>query len=220
MQSKVEEIWKDVIGYEGLYIISDLGRLMSVKKNTFGVSKNKIIKPSICNGYYFYYPSKNGKRKYKSIHSMVMEAFVGKSKLHIHHIDENKLNNRLDNLMYVTCRQNIHYSLKKEVCTSKYIGVFFRKNNWVASICFNKSKIQLGEFKSEIEAKECYDKAIYDINNGVFRIPIKCCDYKVYYHKKSNRWQAYMIIDGDNKWVGLFDSKNDAINYINKKLYE
>lgn len=103
------EIWKAVKGYEGLYEVSDLGRVRSLPRNN---TKGKILKPyaSPHNGYCYVSLSKENKRISKRVHKLVMMAFNPKpsgKELEIDHRDRNKENNRLDNLQWVTHTENI-----------------------------------------------------------------------------------------------------------------
>jgi hypothetical protein len=79
----------------------------------------------------------------------------------IDHINGNKLDNRKENLRIVTYTQNAQNKSKRENTTSKYIGVYFRKdrNTWIAEIRVNSKKNYLGKFKTEIEAAKARDIA-------------------------------------------------------------
>lgn len=119
-----KEIWKDVPGYEGLYQVSNLGRVKSVdrtiiKKN--GISqhfKSKIISVWISD-YIYVWLSKNGKGKTYAIHNLVAKAFLpnAKNELCVNHKDENKHNNNVNNLEWCNYIYNNNYNFK-----SKKIG--------------------------------------------------------------------------------------------------
>lgn len=100
-------MWKDIIGYEGLYQISDDGELFSVRSN-------RILTPNIgMDGYKKAVLSVGSKRKTVRINRLVAEAFVEnpENKPMVNHKDCNKLNNRADNLEWVTPLENaIHAS--------------------------------------------------------------------------------------------------------------
>lgn len=108
----MEEIWKDVKEYEGLYQVSNTGKIKSLKRQ-FKKRKciEKIISPSLAGkGYYRVHLSKNGIRKYYYIHKLVANAFIPNitNKPTIDHIDRNKLNNNVNNLRWATYLEQRH----------------------------------------------------------------------------------------------------------------
>ena len=160
----MEEEFIDVPGYEGLYQVSNLGNLKSLK---FG--KQKILKlVANSNGYYENGLLKNNKNNRGKIHQLVAMAFLGHKpdgthKLVVDHINDNKLDNRVENLQIVTqrfnCRKNqIGYS-------SKYKGVGWNKtyNKWRSRIMINKKEIHLGYFENELEAHLAYQNKLKEI---------------------------------------------------------
>lgn len=107
------EVWKDVVGYEGLYQVSNLGRVKSLKreipfKNTTKVIKERILAQYLEKGYCKLSLSTHKKSGSNSIrvHRLVYEAFIGyipKGKLfHIHHKDGDRKNNSVENLKLIT----------------------------------------------------------------------------------------------------------------------
>ena len=152
---ETKEIWKDVVGYEGLYQVSNLGNIRSL--NYSRTKKVKILKQST-NRYKYVSLSKLNNTKTKTIHSLVAEAFIGeRNGLMIDHIDMDKLNNSASNLRYVTNRENQHNTLKNKInSTSKYKGVTYDKirNKYKASITckITFKNLTLGRFKTEDEA--------------------------------------------------------------------
>ena len=104
------EIWKDVVGYEGLYQVSNLGRVKSFK-----YLKEKILKPSHKdNGYLFITLCKNGVMKRYYIHRLVASAFIPnpQNKPTVNHIDCDRTNNCVENLEWNTYAENNDYALK------------------------------------------------------------------------------------------------------------
>ena len=118
------EIWKDVVGYEGLYEVSDKGNVRSVeRKDSIGRKcGGRVLKP-INNGHGYLQVDmcKNGKAKKKRIHRLVAEAFIPNPKgfLEINHKDENKSNNELSNLEWCTREYNINYGKRTEKVSKK-----------------------------------------------------------------------------------------------------
>lgn len=108
------EIWKDVKDYEGLYQISNLGRVKSFPRNGT-IKKERILKQTIDNnGYLIVGLHKNNKVKKVCVHWLVANAFIPKEKWHevINHIDGNKLNNSLKNLERCTQKHNVKESIR------------------------------------------------------------------------------------------------------------
>lgn len=99
-----EEIWKTVLD-SNKYEVSNFGRIRSIKRK--GVKKSKILAQYLFHGY----PSITINKKSKRMHRIVMEAFFGKSKLHINHINGIKTDNRIENLEYVTQKQNNQHAI-------------------------------------------------------------------------------------------------------------
>lgn len=129
------EIWKDIKGYEGLYRISDKGRVKSVERtvriadNLGGVRlKRETIMAQETGkfGYHRVCLSKNGKGKKHLVHRLVAEAFVDNpmSYPQINHKDENKDNNAASNLEWCTAKYNSNYGSRTErTAVAKFIPV-------------------------------------------------------------------------------------------------
>ena len=120
----MEEVWKDIKGYVNLYQVSDFGRVKSLghytlmKNGKTRYHKGKIIIHNhYTNGYCFVCLSKNGIHKQFLLHRLVLITFIGeKPGYEVNHIDENKDNNRLDNLEWVTHRYNCQYGTRNARC--------------------------------------------------------------------------------------------------------
>lgn len=117
----MKEVWRDVINYEGYYMVSNLGRVKSLPRNGT-ISSERILKPNVLrpSGYCQVSLQKHGKRTYKKVHRLVAEAFLPNKNNYpqVNHIDGNKLNNNANNLEWCTVRYNIiHslYALKKNI---------------------------------------------------------------------------------------------------------
>jgi hypothetical protein len=115
-----KEAWKDVIGYVGLYEVSDLGRIRSLGRecNSKNGSKQKkkariLTQEVTIHGYcrvrLF---DAEGNAKHYAVHRLVMNAFVGVLDEDINHINEIKTDNRLINLEYCTRKYNCNYGTR------------------------------------------------------------------------------------------------------------
>jgi len=104
----MKEIWKDVKGYEGLYRVSDYGRINSIPGKR-GITIEKILKPKLDKYGYLCISLSNKGHKTFMIHKLVLEAFIGSKpfpKAVCRHLDGNKLNNNVKNLQWGTCQEN------------------------------------------------------------------------------------------------------------------
>ena len=95
------EVYKDIVGYEGLYQISNLGNVRSFVRNR--ILKNKVDS----DGYNTINLYKNRKCTTYKVHRLVAEYFISTSDMTINHIDFDKTNNSVDNLEYMTSIDNI-----------------------------------------------------------------------------------------------------------------
>lgn len=99
------EIWKDVRGYEGLYQVSNYGRV----KRTFKKKERFLSGRADKDGYIEVILSKNQTKKYVRLHRLVAETFILNpgNKPQVNHKDRNKQNNDASNLEWVTCSENV-----------------------------------------------------------------------------------------------------------------
>ena len=106
----MNEIWKPIVGYEGLYEVSNLGNVRSLNYN--GTGEIKIMKPGISkNGYLQVLLYINGKRKMYKVHRLVAQAFIPNpdNKPQINHKSEDKTLNTVDNLEWTTAKENTNW---------------------------------------------------------------------------------------------------------------
>ena len=128
----MEEIWKDIKGYENMYQISNIGQVKSLEhyvqqKNRWGQTISRIQKSSLMkihinkNGYFRVVLHKNGIKKNYSVHRLVYEAFVGKipQRMQVNHINEIKTDNRVVNLNLMTPKENSNWGTRNERISEK-----------------------------------------------------------------------------------------------------
>lgn len=121
---KADEIWKPIKGYEGLYEVSNLGRVKSLDKIVNCKLKNKrnrLIKGRILKsnpdkmGYLIVGLTKNNKTETKRIHRLVAETFMPV----VNHIDGNKENNNIENLEFCSQRYNVKEAFRNGLAKGK-----------------------------------------------------------------------------------------------------
>lgn len=122
------EEWRDIEGYEGLYQVSNLGRVKSLERviiranNRAMPYKEQILKNrKTSNGYLYVSLYKNKQCKNHSIHRLVAQSFIENPNNYeeINHIDENKTNNNVVNLEWCTRKQNMaHGNCRQRIIES------------------------------------------------------------------------------------------------------
>ena len=113
------EEWRDIAGYEGLYQVSNLGRVRSLDRVVECIDSIRRYKGRMMkqhrkqNGYMECTVQKPGHRKQYLVHRLVAQAFIPNpdNLPEVNHLDENKANNRADNLEWVTQAENNAYGI-------------------------------------------------------------------------------------------------------------
>lgn len=125
------EEWRPVVGWEELYMVSNLGRIVSLNKTVPSIHgqrpiRCKLLSPYVHkNGYCRVILCRNAKsHKYDMVHRLVAEAFIPNpdSKPMIDHIDRNRQNNKVENLRWCTLSENMHNPLTVEHCRKLNLG--------------------------------------------------------------------------------------------------
>lgn len=139
------EIWKDIESYIGLYQVSNLGQIKSLRSN-------KILKPSSSStgGYLYVCLYKDGKGKCFSIHRLVAIAFIPNEQnfSQVDHIDNNKKNNRVENLQWLSQTENLRKQEngiaipRRVICIET--GEIFESVH-AAATAINRSKITMSQ---------------------------------------------------------------------------
>ena len=144
-----EEIWRDVVGYEGLYKVSNLGNVMSLKHK-----KPFLLKPGKTYDGYLIVRLSNHNKLIKSflVHRLVSKAFLPNPNNlpQVNHKDEDKTNNRVDNLEFCTKFYNNHYGTCIERISKTLTN---RKDLSKPVLQFDINKNLLNEYQSVREAE-------------------------------------------------------------------
>ena len=187
----MQEIWKDIKNYEGLYQVSNMGRVKNKKNCTINPELNK-------NGYKYIPLYKENKRRRELLHRIVATAFIENpnSLPQVNHIDGNKQNNNVDNLEWCTCSYNLKeaYRLKLREPARAMLGKKGIK-------CPNSKKINQydleGNFIKLWYSTMDIERELKIRHNSIS----KCCKHKKYKTAGGYKWE-YAEEDCDVKSGG------------------
>lgn len=167
----MQEIWKPVKNYEGIYVVSNTGKVYSINRvDRLGrVKEGKELKQRVSKFGYLYVPLvKDGKRKNKSIHRLVATTFlVGNENDVVNHLDGNKKNNNVNNLEFTTQKENIKHSWKNHLS---------KPYNAKKVIQYDKNGNLINKFNSIMDAERI---------TGISNSKIVCCCKKQYGRKSA-----------------------------------
>lgn len=172
----VVETWKDIKGYEGLYMVSDKG-------NIYSISAKKNIKTRLStSGYCKINLCKCGIKKTYTVHRLVMENFEaieGMDKLQVNHINEVRHDNQLSNLEWCTAKENINHGNHNKKIED------YRKNNGGNSkrkiMCINTGKV----FNSISEGAREYG---IKYKSGISKVLKGASEHCGIYNREKLRW--------------------------------
>lgn len=179
----MEEVWRDIQGYEGLYQVSNLGRVRSLDRwvdrtNQPGYFlQGKILKPRTGkNGYKYVVLCSRCEHRTFTIHRLVALAFVSNPNGFnvVNHIDGNKTNNAVDNIEWCSYSENTLHAIKE--------GLFKPEKS------ANTMRSQLRQNKNNTSGTK-----------------------GVYFNKKLRKWQAYIRVNYKMIYLGVYENKEDAI---------
>lgn len=169
-----KEIWKDIVNYEGIYQVSNFGRIRSLDrlkkhyKGTMYKIKGRILKQNPEGGGYLSVSLyKNGIMTSRKIHQLIAESFLNHKPngniLVVNHKDHNIKNNNLSNLEIITNRENSNHSHRKS--SSKYVGVYWASHagKWRSEIRIKCKRNHLGYFNNEMDAAKAYNDKLKEL---------------------------------------------------------
>lgn len=173
MSKKVKEIWKEVKGFEGFYEVSNLGRVRSLDRmvliqkkgrNPYYIScKGIMMKCTIGTNGYREVPLRKGENRFL-VHRLVAQAFIENpdNLPNVNHIDNNKLNNNVENLEWVTQSRNCYHAF--DVGANKH-GIEHHNSKF--------SEEQVRDIKKLLEKGELSQRAIarmYEVSQTTIRM--------------------------------------------------
>ena len=233
MENSKNEIWKDVIGYEGLYKISNFGKIKSIGSYGIGKRKNDIMLNTSISKSHIYAKvllSKNFKRKTLLVHRIVAQAFIKNPENLpcVDHISGDKTNNSCLNLRWCTHRQNNSYDNRDRHKKCKLLGASVDGKSFKSTICFESRTYHIGQYKTEQEASDAYHKALLLIDNKeLFLAFVKSTkkisnsgEKYIYYDKSINKFSVRITINGKTKTMGKYKQLDLAINKRNQVFNE
>jgi len=176
----MNEIWKDILGYEGLYQISNLGRVKNLERkvkcqNHERIVKEKILKQSKGKKYQQVTLSKKCKSSTKTVHRLVAQAFIPNPNnlAEVNHIDANTKNNCVDNLEWCTRYENMQHAKENGLIKAPKR----EKNHWYNK--FGKDHIRSKKItqlsKNDEIIKEWDSLADVKRDLGIFQSNISKC---------------------------------------------
>ena len=215
----MEEVWKDVQGFEGRYQVSNMGRVRSLDRWSLGehpyLIKGMMLKPSLNKGKgYVHVSLSDGHRNYKhyEVHRLVALHFVPgyKEGLVVNHKNEIKTDNRAENLEWCTYQYNLNYSdviawKRKPVYQYDMEGNFIAKHKCCADV-----EKMMGTYQGAMV------HVMYESKRGVWKgyrwsFEPRTKEYWMQHDKKgSNRRRSVIQLTPDGRYIQTFPSIKDA----------
>lgn len=189
-----EEVWKDITGYEGLYQVSNLGRVKSLAREVFtGVYMRqipetiKISQKHSSGNYRSIVLSKEGKKTPRLIHRLVAEAFIPNpnNKPEIDHKDGDPTNNNSNNLRWATRKENNNFPIHKHRVSESKKGCKSSQCGKFGKLHHNSIPVVRISFNGVVAEYECLMAAARDGFN--LNAVWNCCNGRVKTHK-GYRW--------------------------------
>ncbi len=216
-----QEEFRDVPCYEGMYQVSDLGRVKSLSRDVFGgkvfykIKDRILIQKITTTGYFIVSIYNNAIPKKRKVHKLVAMAFLGHipdgtTKIVVDHIDNNPLNNCLSNLQLISQRENTSKD-KKQKSGNNYI--YIEKNKIRVRIPYNGKHTCLGYFETIELAKETLNIVLHKISiNESIEDYIKK-NTNLYYknvYKDGKKYRGRIVLNKKRISLPLFDTPEEA----------
>lgn len=177
------EIWKDIEGYENLYQVSNMGRVRSLRYGKSKILKNRVNK----GGYSTVILTKNYVPKTFYVHRLVAMHFIPnpENKPHIDHINTDRADNRVENLRWVTNKENHNNALS--VLNHSKVNSKINCENYIKAVL--KPVIQLSMDGKAIKMYPSCNEAARQINTN--RVYLSAAMSGKYESAKGFRWLRY-----------------------------
>ena len=236
----MDEVWKDIEGYEGLYQVSNTGQVKSLNYKGHGVVK--LLKQSTnTHGYKQVQLYKNSKTKHYSVHRLVALAFISNPDdlPMVNHKDEDKTNNNVNNLEWCTIAYNNNYGTKnervgkkirelmigkkgKDASGSKPILMYDKEGNFIRKFdCIGDANEYFGKDRNHSAINQCLKGRAKTAYGYVF---IYVDDNEDVLRKKINeanetKKKSILMYDKEGNFIRKFDSTADVNEYLGKGRY-
>lgn len=212
------EEWRDVVGYEGSYMVSNLGRVKSLDRQVLNhgtpiLKKSKIISQfDNGRGYKMVQLNFNNKSKKEYVHRLVYKSFCGEIPIgfEINHISKCKHQNNVDNLEILTRKENMEYS-KDDILDATHKPCYL----------YNKDGFFVKEYLSIKEASEDNNISPSAVVNSCTRFNKYGCEKHFRYFKtekieipKRKYKKILMFSYNKKEFVREFDSAKDAAEFL------
>lgn len=207
----MEEIWKDIKGFEGFYQVSSLGRVKSLDRviersnGKLQTLKGKVLKAKTYrNGYKFVALRAVSFGKEIMVHRLVAMSFIPNQNGYpcINHKDENKGNNRVDNLEWCTQKYNCNYGNHHEKLVAS-----LKKSGYIKKVYqFTLDGVFVGEFESVKDATE--KTGITNISSSIYGRISRAGNFLWSFSKKAPN---YKYKKNSSHFVYLLDEKGNII---------
>lgn len=215
-----KEIWKPVVGYEGLYEVSNLGRVRSVDRFVLQQGRQQIYRGRIMaltinnSGYKTVRLSSNNKKKGMLVHRLVAESFLSNPYNFpcVNHKDENKLNNNLQNLEWCSLSYNVNYGTSTERRARKMgneIAQYNIDGNLIATY-YSPGNAERTTGVSKSTIKDCVKGKLFTAGGFVWKKVTTPCPQHIKVSLPRNHSKIVEQYDIDLNYIASYESGHIA----------